>query len=153
MHKIYESKGKLDFLFQIPNILYSTLISSIINILIKLLALSNKDMIKIKQIKEKGKSLRESAKLMAILKIKFNLFFIVSFIFLVFFWYFISAFCAVYKNTQGILIENTFSSFGLSLLYPFGLNLLPGFFRIPSLRATKKNLECLYKFSKIIALI
>ena len=125
----------------------------IINIIVKLLALSNKDMIKIKQIKEKKKALRESTKLLSILKIKFNLFFIVSFIFLVFFWYFISAFCAVYKNTQGILIENTFSSFGLSLLYPFGLNFLPGIFRIPALRATKKNLECLYKISKIIALI
>ena len=153
MHKIYENKGKLNILFQIPHILYSTLISSIINILVKFLALSNKDMIRIKQIKDKENALRESAKLLNRLKIKFNLFYIVSFIFLLFFWYFISAFCSVYKNTQKILIENTFSSFGLSLLYPFGLNLFPGFLRIPALRASNKNLECLYKISKIITLI
>jgi hypothetical protein len=153
MHKIYESKGNLDFLFKIPQVLYSTIISSFINIIIKLLALSNKDILKIKQITNKEESLKESAKLSKILKIKFNLFFIISFVFLLFFWYFIAAFCAVYKNTQGILIENTMTSFGLSLLNPFGLNLLPAIFRIPALRATKQNLECVYKFSKLLALI
>ena len=153
MHKIYESKGNLDFLLKIPNIIYSTIISSFINIIIKLLALSNKDILKIKQITNKEESLKESAKLSKILKIKFNLFFIISFVFLLFFWYFIAAFCAVYKNTQGILIENTMTSFGLSLLNPFGLNLLPAIFRIPALRATKQNLECVYKFSKLLALI
>ena len=81
MHKIYENKGKLNILFQIPHILYSTLISSIINILVKFLALSNKVMIRIKQIKEKENALRESAKLLNRLKIKFNLVYIVSFIF------------------------------------------------------------------------
>ena len=37
------------------------------------------------------------------------------------------------------------------MLYPFGLNLLPGLFRIPALRA--KNKKCLYKTSLIVALI
>ncbi len=153
MHKIYESKGNLDFLLRIPNILYSTIISSVITMIIKFLALSNKDILKIKQIKNKEKALKESTKLLSILKIKLNLFFMLCFLFLTFFWYFISAFCAVYENTQKILIKNTMSSFGLSLLYPFGLNLLPGIFRIPSLRTEKKNLGCLYKFSKIVAII
>jgi hypothetical protein len=39
------------------------------------------------------------------------------------------------------------------MLYPFGLNLLPGFFRIPALRAKQKDKKCLYKFSNIISLI
>ena len=151
MHKIYKSKGSYNFLLQIPHILYSSIISSFINIIIKLLALSNKDILKIKQIKNVQDSLKESAKLSKILKIKFNLFFIISVVFLIFFWYFIAAFCAVYKNTQEILIKNTMTSFLISLLYPFGLSLLPGFFRIPSLRASKQNLECIYKFSSILA--
>ena len=70
-----------------------------------------------------------------------------------FFWYYISTFCAVYKNTQITLIKNTFISFGLTLLYPFGLNLFPGFFRIPSLRTKKKDRECMYKLSNILSLI
>ena len=70
-----------------------------------------------------------------------------------FFWYFISGFCAVYKNTQIILIENTLISFLISMIYPFGLNLLPGFFRIPALRAKNKNRNCIYKISGLLALI
>jgi len=37
------------------------------------------------------------------------------------------------------------------MLYPIGLNLLPGILRIPSLRG--KNKKCMYESSKIIALI
>ena len=44
-------------------------------------------------------------------------------------------------------------SFGLSLLYPIGLCLIPGIFRCPSLRASKQDKECLYKFSQIIETI
>ena len=77
-------------------------------------------------------------KIISCLKIKFIIFFIISFLFSFFFWYFIACFCAVYKNTQNILIKSTLISFGLSMVYPFGLNLLPGIFRIPALRAPKK---------------
>ena len=72
---------------------------------------------------------------------------------MLFFWYFISCFCAVYSNTQVILFKDTLISFAISMLYPIGINLLPGIFRIPSLRAKKKDKKCMYSFSKIIALI
>ena len=39
------------------------------------------------------------------------------------------------------------------MLYPFGLNLFPGFFRIPALRSKNKDKTILYKFSLILALI
>ena len=39
MHKIYEDKGSFNFLYQIPQILYSTLISRFIDTLIKNFAL------------------------------------------------------------------------------------------------------------------
>ena len=72
---------------------------------------------------------------------------------MLFFWYFISCFCAVYKNTQIILIKDTLVSFALSMVYPFGLNLLPGMFRLPALRSKNKNKKCLYKISGLVALI
>ena len=153
MHTIYINKGKLSILYQIPVILYSTIISSVISIIIKIFALSEKEILKIRKIKDKPESLKKSSELAKSLKLKFNIFFLISLIFLVLFWYCISAFCAVYKNTQKILIKNTFTSFGLTLLYPFGLYLFPGFFRIPSLNTPKKDKECLYKFSRILALI
>ena len=72
---------------------------------------------------------------------------------MLFFWLFISCFCAVYINTQLILIYDTLFSFLASMIYPFGLNLIPGIFRIPSLRNPKRNKECLYKISTLLAFI
>ena len=70
-----------------------------------------------------------------------------------FFWYFISCFCAVFINIQIILIKDSFFSLILSMFYPFVLNLLPGLFRIPALRAKNKDRKILYKFSLIVAAI
>ena len=36
------------------------------------------------------------------------------------------------------------------MLYPFGLNLFPGFLRIPALRAKKKDKKLLYKINTIM---
>ena len=80
MHKIYEDKGKFNFLYQIPQIIYSTLISIIISIIIKKLALSQKKIMEIK--KEKNKNILDKKyyqKLLKNLKIRFILFFIISF--------------------------------------------------------------------------
>ena len=44
-------------------------------------------------------------------------------------------------------------SFGISMLYPFGLNLLPGILRIPALRAKNKDKKCIYRTRELIALI
>ena len=153
MHKIYENQGLLEYYFYLLHIIYSTFISAFITLILKMLALSNKNMLKIKRIKGKRNALMESVKLIKELNVRFNIYYIISFVLLIFFWYFISAFCAVYKNTQIILFENTLSSFALSLLYPFGLYLLPGMFRIPALRAKSKDKKCLYVFSNLLSYI
>ena len=98
-------------------------------------------------------AVKKSKKIEKCINIKFTIFFILSFILLLFFWYFISCFCAVYNNTQSILIKDTLVSFALSMLYPFGLNLLPGMLRIPAIRAKNKDKKCIYKASGIIAMI
>ena len=153
MHEIYEESGKFNFIYHIPQILYSTIISSSINIIIKTLSLSEKNILEIKKEKKIIDIKNKIKKVFKCLKIKFTFFFILSFIFLVLFWYYLSCFCAVYKNTQIHLLKDTLLSFCLSLLYPFGLNLIPGFFRIPSLKDVNKNKICLYRISKIIQII
>ena len=62
-------------------------------------------------------------------------------------------FGVIYKNTQYHLLKDTIISFVLSMIYPFGIYLLPGIFRIPSLSNTKTRRKCLYNFSKIIQFI
>ena len=81
------------------------------------------------------------------LKIKFVLFFIFSFMILGLFWYYIVCFCGIYVNTQIHLISDSFISLITSLFLPFALCLIPGIFRISSLRAEKPTLGFLYKFS------
>ena len=70
---------------------------------------------------------------------------------ILFFWYYITAFAAVYPNAQIHLIKDTLLSFGISMSYPFFINLIPGIFRFPSLKSGNK--ECLYKVGQIISLL
>ena len=153
IHEIHQSSGKFDFIYQLPQILYSSLISAFINALIKFLSLTEKNILSLKNESWSKYYEKKIENVIKCLKIKFILFYLLAFIFLIFFWFYLSCFCAVYKNTQIYLIEDTLISFGLSLLYPFGLNLIPGFFRIPSLKASNKNKEAMYKLSLIIQLI
>ena len=120
--------------------------------ILKLLSLSEKNIIAIKQIKDIKRLTNYSKKIKRYITIKFIIFFILNISFLLFFWYFISCFCGVYRNTQMILIKDTLVSFAISMLYPFGLNLLPGIFRIPALRSQNKE-KCLYKISVLLAII
>ena len=153
IHSIYEDKGLANYLNQIASILYSSIIPSVINAILKLLSLSENDIYLMKQQKD-GKNLLKIAKeIEACIKIKFILFFIICYLLLFFFWYFISCFCGVYKNTQIVLITDTFISFGTSMIYPFGLSLLPGIFRIQALRAKNKDKKCLFQISSLVALI
>jgi hypothetical protein len=153
MHKLYIDNGDYDFIFQIPQIIYSSIISTIINIILKYLSLSEKKILEIKNEKIYKKRLEKSKDIPKSLIIKFIVFFILGILLMTFFWYFISCFCFVYRNTQIPLIKDTVCSFFLSMLYPFGLNLLPGLIRIPSLKTTKKNKECIYKLSLYISII
>ena len=59
-------------------------------------------------------------------------------------------FGVIYKNTQIHLLKEVLMSFGLSLLIPFILYLLPGFFRIPALSSKKSKREYLYNISMLL---
>jgi len=153
IHNIYQNSGNFDFNYHIPQIIYSTLISTIINMIVKSLSLSEKNILEIKHETNYRKSQRKIITVLKCLKIKFFLFFIISFLFLDLFWFYLSCFCAVYSNTQIHLLKDAIFSFCLSLIYPLIINLLPGFFRIRALKKKKHDQQCLYKASKIIQLI
>ena len=121
--------------------------------ILKVLSLSEKNILFIKQQNNLKIAIQNSKKIEKIIIVKFVIFFLLGNLFLLFFWYFISCFCAVYTNTQIILIKDTLVSFALSMAYPFGINLLPGIFRIPALKAKNKNKKVLYQISYYISLI
>ena len=153
MHTIYSNKGSYNLEYQIPKIMYSSLVSSVINIILRQLSLSESNLIDIKREKNIKKVKENSKNVIKYLKLRFLIFFVVSYLLLFFFWYFISCFCAVYTNTQIILIKDSLLSFGISMLYPFGLNLIPGFFRIFALKAPKKDRNSMYQISVYLALL
>ena len=53
-------------------------------------------------------------------------------------------------NTQIHFIKDTIISLVTSLIIPFGINLIPGIFRIPSLKMKKAKGKCLYNFSSFL---
>jgi hypothetical protein len=148
MHKIHEDKGQFDFLFQIPQILYSSLISRFINALIRKLALSQDAIVGLKQERRISRTTKKT--LLRILKFKFILYFILSFVIIIFILYYITCFCGIYVNTQIHLIKDSLISLAISLLLPFVLFLIPGIFRITALRSEKPNRNIMYKFSSIL---
>ena len=145
MNKIYEDNGEYDFIYQIPKILYSNLICTVINLIVRLLSLSEKEILKIKKMRKNENLKQKVEQLKKCLKIKFVFYYLISFLFLFIFWFYVSCFCAVYKNTQIYLIKDTLISFSLSLLYPLGYYIIPGLFRLLALK--NKNNECIYKIS------
>ena len=85
------------------------------------------------------------------LKCKFAIFFILISLFHLLFWYYLSSFCAVYKNTQGTLIINKTRSMINSLFfYPFIICLIPCTMRYIALRKKFKYNEHLYNLSNIL---
>ena len=151
MHKIY--KGDFDFIYQFSITIYSSLISIVLTKPLEMLAFSNDEILDFKMNKNLVNIIKRKDELNKKLLIKFVLYFIISFIFLIIFWYYLSMFGAIYNNTQLHLIKDTLISFGLSLLYPFGFCLLPGIFRIPALLNKKRKKKYLYDFSKILQMI
>ena len=153
MHKIYFNGGKFSIIFQIPQILFSSIISIFINIILKLLALTENDILNFKKQKKSVEIDKKSKQIINNLKTKIIIFYIISIILLLFFWYFISCFCGAFANSQIFLIKDTLTSFLISMIYPFGINFLPAILRITALRNNKNNRIYLYKISSIISLI
>ena len=137
-------------MYRLPQIIYSTLISWFISLVIRFLSLSEDDVLKIRKMKKIINIRNTESKLFRCLTFKFIFFYIIGIIFLLVFWIYLATFCFVYKNTQYYVIKDASISFGLSLIYPLFYNILPGIFRIPSLK--NNNRKYLYIISKILQL-
>ena len=149
MHKIFLNYGKYNFIQQIPQIVYTTVISQLMEIFLCYLSLTDKHIYAIKNLNQT--LMREKIQsILKCIKIKLVSFFIFTFIIFGTYRYIVSVFCAVYQNTQIIFLKDCLSSFGLGLAYPFVIYLIPSLLRIIAIRNPKKKLKCIYKLSDII---
>ena len=151
MGKINKDGGSFNFIYNLPQIIYSNLISSFINEIVKILALTENNFIEYRNAAKKENIAKTASALINNLKIKFLIFYILDLTLLVLFWIYLSCFSAVYKNTQLHLIKDTLISFGTSFITPFVIYLFPGIFRIPSLK--NKDRRILYGISQVLQLL
>ena len=147
MHKIYIDKGIYNFSYNIPNILYSVIIVTIIiEVARRIFSIYNN----ILELKNENNKYILNIKVIMVLKcliIKFICFFLFGILLLTVFWYYLSCFCAVYKKTQIYLIKNSLISYLIILIYPFIICLVPVTFRFSALKCPEK---CLYIISQIL---
>ena len=153
IHYLFENGGKYNILDFIEPICISFAISHMITIIIKLIFLSERNIMELKMQATHFEAFRLTTKIKKHLVIKYFFFFIIGLIFLIIFWVFLSSFGAVFKNTQIVLLKNTLISFSISFIYPFIYNIIPCFFRICSLSNRKNNCSCVYNTNKFLQLL
>ena len=149
MHKLFLNYGKYNFIQQIPQITYSTIISLLIEVFLCFLSLTDKYFYLMKSNFIKGE-INENRNIIKCIKLKLIIFFIFIFIFFIIYWYIISVFCGVYRNTQITFIKDSSLSFSICLIYPLLLYFVSACLRYCSLLNKKKRYKCIYNFSYII---
>ena len=149
IHKLFLEEGKYNFEQALPQIIYSLLISHVIEILLCFLTMTDKYIYEIKAMKKTKEASQKIFQIIKFMRLKLIIFFVSTSIVLIFYWYCVSAFCAVYQKTQGFLILNAFLSFILHLIDPFIVYGIISFLRVISLKCSnKKGMNLIYKTSK-----
>ena len=147
LHELYISKGMLNLFFNnIPRIMYATIVSYFIKIILAW-AISTEDIFL--SIKKVGHI--QTQKFLG----KFGMIFVIYFgsviFLLLFYWFYIMCFFAVFPKSQIFVLEISGISFVLLLIIPIIIDIFPPLFRLYSLNS--KNREYPYKFSQFLQLI
>ena len=148
MRSIYTYKGNTDAAIHVTNIILSSLCTLIMSFIVRFVSLSERDIMSIKRQKDKDDIMSVAEKTKIRLKIKIIILFIISGLLIGLCWYYVAAFCAVFKNSQGNYFINTLVAFIICNIWPCVTSLIAPIFR---LRSFKTNSKCMYKFSQIIS--
>ena len=151
MHRKYVNGEEFTFVQKIPQILFTLIVSHLIEVILCFMGMTDVHVYQIKSLPKGGNNGEKIIDIIDKMKNKLIGFFVFTFLLFLFNWYFISAFCAVYQNTQKIFIRDSAISFLTSMIDPFiiyGATTLLRF--ISLLSCCKKKLGCLYKLSDII---
>ena len=96
------------------------------------------------------KNLGKIKKVTECINTKLVVFYILTLIFYIGFWYIIVIFCAVYENTQITYLKDCLFGFLLGLILPFIYYIFPSALRVCAIRDEKVSSSCTYKLSEII---
>ena len=149
MREIYIYKGSTNAAIHITNILLSSFCCLVMNLIIRFVSYSERDIAKAQEENNPDKRKAKFENIKRKLKLKLKILFIIFGLIMILCWYYVSAFCAVFKNSQGHYFLNVFWTFILCNLWPFITSLIAPIFRIKSLKNDKR--KCMYNFSQIVA--
>ena len=153
IYQINQDSGYFNLSTRISRILYSVIISTVLTFLVELLAFTHNSIIKLRYYKSIKEAEKNLPKLIKRLKFKIILFFIIISVLDIIFFYYISAFCAIYSIIQFHMISNSLISFLLTNSYSIILSLITSIIRIFSLKKETKTRYILYMVSWVISLI
>ena len=148
MHKKYTEKEDSSFADKIPQLIFSLIVSHVIEVILCFLSMTDVHIYEIKALPKVAQNDERMFKIIDKIRNKLTAFFIFTFLLFLFHWYFISAFCAVYQNTQVIFLRDSGISILTSLIDPFIIYGLLTLIRyISLLKCCNKKACCLYKIS------
>ena len=124
----------------IDNTVYSSFLSTTLLILLKLICLTHNSVRSLRQITNMKEAKEKSVCILRCIKVRITIYYILSFIFLVIFGYYVLCFCAIFENTQIELVKSTFTSWLISLIYPFIICLITSMIRSAALKCKSRFL-------------
>ena len=153
IYKINQEENSYNINTEIARIVYSSIISISISFFVEFFALTQRNIIKLRNIKPNNIDKELTTNLVKNLKIKFVIFSWINIILNLIFLYYVSAFCAVYSIIQIHMIKDSLISILLSNSYILLLSLIPTIIRNFSLKKENNKRKFLYLMSQILALI
>ena len=150
IHNFFINGIKYELVQQILPIIMSIIITHIIDILLCYLSMTDRYIYEIKDLPKFESVGHKIFLILRRMRIWLIVFFISVFFISIFYWYLISSFCAVYKNSQIIYIINCVISLVIFWIDPFIVYFILTLLRIIAIKKNKnKKFKCLYKLSRL----
>ena len=152
VHLIYLN-DKISFKKRLPKCIYSSLLTYIIMFFLNFLTNSKKEYHKLIDNIENETNMSyiiEMSKINNNLKVKLKIFYIISVVLFIFFWFYSSSFCGVYRHNQFSLFINFLISFLINLVVSIFFCLIVVLIKYFSIKYKK---ELIYKIGLIINFI
>ena len=153
IYEINQQDKESGYQTEYTRVIYSALISGVIGFIVQLLALSHKSIIELRNYKEISQVEIEIPKLIKKLKAKYVIYYALTIVLDIVFFYYITAFCAIYLIIQTNMISDSAFSFLLTMSYSIILSLISSIIRIFSIHKKSKFRHCLYFISWVLSLI
>ena len=144
----YHNNGVLDFIVGLPKSIYSFIVTLIITNLLKMLSNSKNELTEVINNRKRYDNYIDIIdKKLSKLRKKLIAYFILLFLLNIFFSYYVTVFCAVYRNSQKYWFYGCLESFAMDTLISLIGCILVSFLRFISIR---KRIKCCFVLSNII---